>query len=83
MREIDGEISKYVSQLFSAGTMTESQSTHTAAMLCIMNDMARINSQCEEIIPIAKKFVERNIKFSESAVKEILEIMDKAKKSFS
>lgn len=33
VRELDDEISKYISQLFSAGTMTELQSTHTAAML--------------------------------------------------
>lgn len=82
VRELDGEISKYISQLFSAGTMTELQSTHTAAMLCIMNDTTRINYRCEEVIPIAKEFVERNIKFSESTVKEILESMDKVKKIF-
>lgn len=82
VRRIDGEIADYISSLFSAGTMTELQSTQTAAMLCVMNDTTRINSQCEEIIPIAKEFVERNIKFSENAMKEILEGLDKAKKIF-
>lgn len=82
VREIDGEIIDYISSLFSAGAMTELQSTQTAAMLCVMNDAARINSQCEEIIPIAKKCVERDIKFSESAVKEILDGLDKTKKIF-
>ena len=82
VRKIDGEIVDYISSLFSTGAMTELQSTQTAAMLCVMNDVARINSQCEEIIPIAKKFVERNMKFSESAVKEILDGLNKAKKTF-
>lgn len=68
---INDAIMNYLANLFSAGVLTEKQSSKAASLLSVMTEIDRINTQCRIMIQYAEEKNERNYNYSESAMSDI------------
>ena len=68
---INDAIMNYLANLFSAGVLTEKQSSKAASLLSVMTEIDRINTQCRIMTQYAEEKNERNYNYSESAMSDI------------
>ncbi len=74
--EIDENTVSYISGMFSNGSLTEEQSSTTAGLLYVLNDIARVSKRCEDASPVIRAKLEGKYKFSKDAVEELGKIID-------
>lgn len=74
--EIDENTVSYISGMFSNGSLTEEQSSTTAGLLYILNDIARVSKRCEDASPVIRAKLEGKYKFSKDAVEELGKVID-------
>lgn len=74
--EIDGNTVSYISGMFSNGSLTEEQSSTTAGLLYVLNDIARVSKRCEDASPVIRAKLEGKYKFSKDAVEELGKVID-------
>ncbi|MCD8118899.1 MAG: Na/Pi cotransporter family protein [Lachnospiraceae bacterium] len=70
METIEKETSTYISRMFSHGGLTEQQSAQTASLLYFLNNLARINNCCMNMLPVANDSATKKITFSKAALGE-------------
>ena len=68
---INDAIMNYLANLFSAGVLTEKQSSKAASLLSVMTEIDRINTQCRIMTQYAEEKNEKNYNYSESAMSDI------------
>ena len=74
--EIDENTVSYISGMFSNGSLTEEQSSMTAGLLYVLNDIARVSKRCEDASPVIRAKLEGKYKFSKDAVEELGRVID-------
>ncbi len=74
--EIDENTVSYISGMFSNGSLTEEQSSTTAGLLYVLNDIARVSKRCEDASPVIRAKLEEKYKFSKDAVEELGKVID-------
>lgn len=74
--EIDENTVSYISGMFSNGSLTEEQSSTTAGLLYVLNDIARVSKRCEDALPVIRAKLEGKYKFSKDAVEELGKVID-------
>ena len=74
--EIDENTVSYISGMFSNGSLTEEQSSTTAGLLYVLNDIARVSKRCEDASPVIRVKLEGKYKFSKDAVEELGKVID-------
>ncbi len=74
--EIDENTVSYISGMFSNGSLTEEQSSTTAGLLYVLNDIARVSKRCEDASPVICAKLEGKYKFSKDAVEELGKVID-------
>lgn len=74
--EIDENTVSYISGMFSNGSLTEEQSSTTAGLLYVLNDIARVSKRCEDASPVIRAKLEGEYKFSKDAVEELGKVID-------
>ena len=74
--EIDENTVSYISGMFSNGFLTEEQSSTTAGLMYVLNDIARVSKRCEDAAPVIRAKREGKYKFSKDAVEEIGRVFD-------
>lgn len=74
--EIDENTVSYISGIFSNGSLTEEQSSTTAGLLYVLNDIARVSKRCEDASPVIRAKLEGKYKFSKDAVEELGKVID-------
>lgn len=74
--EIDENTVSYISGMFSNGSLTEEQSSMTAGLLYVLNDIARVSKRCEDASPVIRAKLEGKYKFSKDAVEELGKVID-------
>lgn len=74
--EIDENAVSYISGMFSNGSLTEEQSSTTAGLLYVLNDIARVSKRCEDASPVIRAKLEGKYKFSKDAVEELGKVID-------
>lgn len=74
--EIDENTVSYISGMFSNGSLTEEQSSTTAGLLYVLNDIARVSKRCEDASPVIRAKLEGKYKFSKDAVEELAKVID-------
>lgn len=74
--EIDENAVSYISGMFSNGSLTEEQSSTTAGLLYVLNDIARVSKRCEDALPVIRAKLEGKYKFSKDAVEELGKVID-------
>lgn len=74
--EIDENTVSYISGVFSNGSLTEEQSSTTAGLLYVLNDIARVSKRCEDASPVIRAKLEGKYKFSKDAVEELGKVID-------
>lgn len=74
--EIDENTVSYISGMFSNGSLTEEQSSTTAELLYVLNDIARVSKRCEDASPVIRAKLEGKYKFSKDAVEELGKVID-------
>lgn len=62
--------------MFSNGSLTEEQSSTTAGLLYVLNDIARVSKRCEDASPVIRAKLEGKYKFSKDAVEELGKVID-------
>ena len=74
--EIDENTVSYISGMFSNGSLTEEQSSTTAGLLYVLNDIARVRKRCDDASPVIRAKLEGKYKFSKDAVEELGKVID-------
>lgn len=74
--EIDENTVSYISGMFSNGSLTEEQSSTTAGLLYVLNDIVRVSKRCEDASPVIRAKLEGKYKFSKDAVEELGKVID-------
>lgn len=74
--EIDENTVSYISGMFSNGSLTEEQSSTTAGLMYVLNDIARVSKRCEDASPVIRAKLEGKYKFSKDAVEELGRVID-------
>lgn len=74
--EINENTVSYISGMFSNGSLTEEQSSTTAGLLYVLNDIARVSKRCEDASPVIRAKLEGKYKFSKDAVEELGKVID-------
>ena len=74
--ESDENTVSYISGMFSNGSLTEEQSSTTAGLLYVLNDIARVSKRCEDASPVIRAKLEGKYKFSKDAVEELGKVID-------
>ena len=74
--EIDENTVSYIFGMFSNGSLTEEQSSTTAGLLYVLNDIARVSKRCEDASPVIRAKLEGKYKFSKDAVEELGKVID-------
>lgn len=74
--EIDENTVSYISGMFSNGSLTEEQSSTTAGLMYVLNDIARVSKRCEDAAPVIRAKLEGKYKFSKDAVEELGKVID-------
>ena len=74
--EIDENTVSYISGMFSNGSLTEEQSSTTAGLMYVLNDIARVSKRCEDASPVIRAKLEGKYKFSKDAVEELGKVID-------
>lgn len=74
--EIDENTVSYISGMFSNGSLTEEQSSTTAGLLYVLNDIARVSKRCEDASPVIRAKLEGKYKFSKDVVEELGKVID-------
>lgn len=74
--QIDEDTVSYISSMFSTGSLTEEQSSTTAGLMYVLNDIARVSKRCEDITPVLRAKLEGKYKFSKDAVEELARGID-------
>ena len=70
-KNIHNQIVEYLAELFSKGTLTEEQSTQTAALMYILDDIERLDLLCDEILNSLEIKANNKKQFSKDAVNEL------------
>ncbi|MGI6070356.1 MAG: Na/Pi cotransporter family protein [Blautia sp.] len=68
-------ITGFLSNLFSAGTLTENQTGQGTQMMYDINDIEHIGKRCVEIAGVTKEKIEKSYKFSKDAADEMGAVM--------
>ena len=76
VNQIDEDTVSYISSMFSTGSLTEEQSSTTAGLMYVLNDIARVSKRCEDITPVLRAKLEGKYKFSKDAVEEFAKGID-------
>lgn len=76
------QIEKFISNLFSSGTLTEVQSMRAASLMYIACDVDRISQRCQEVAKVRRERLEDNregkeFTFSKEAEKEMESMLEK------
>lgn len=76
------QIEKFISNLFSSGTLTEIQSMRAASLMYIACDVDRISQRCQEVAKVRRERLEDNregkeFTFSKEAEKEMESMLEK------
>ena len=74
--EMNENTVSYISGMFSNGSLTEEQSSTTAGLLYVLNDIARVSKRCEDASPVIRAKLEGKYKFSKDAVEELGKVID-------
>ncbi len=74
--QIDENTVSYISSMFSNGSLTEEQSSTTAGLMYVLNDIARVSKRCEDASPVIRAKLEGKYKFSKDAVEELGKVID-------
>lgn len=69
VRALNEQISEYLTDLFSAGSMSEEQSNTAAGILYLLGDLERIALLCQETMEFLKERMEKKNKYSKDARK--------------
>lgn len=64
-------IETYMSNLFSAGVLTEQQALSANGLMYMVNDLTKISYRCNDLMDAASEKVEKHYGFSEEAMGEI------------
>ncbi len=70
-KNIHNQIVEYLAELFSKGTLTEEQSTQTAGLMYILDDIERLDLLCDEILNSLEIKANNKKQFSKDAVNEL------------
>lgn len=65
------KITDYFAEMFSAGVMTENQSTQTARLMQVLNDIERLNMLAMEMAQLLKDKNDNKYKYSADAMKDL------------
>ena len=65
------KITDYLSEMFSAGVLTEEQATQTARMMYILSDVERISSLCKDISDSIQDKIDGKYEFTREAMTEL------------
>lgn len=71
MDYLENELVRYLSNIFSASSMTEQYSTRIAGLLHVTNDIERIGDYCSNICDSSKEMKEKGLIFSKMALEEL------------
>ncbi len=71
VRRLNEHITEYLSDLFSAGSMTEEQANGTARLMYLLGDLDRIAFQGSEITDSLQTKIEKKYKYSKEAMKDL------------
>ncbi len=67
--KLNEKITEYLTNLFSAGGLTEEQAAQTAEIMYVMSDLDRISLLCRDVADSVKEKTEKKYKYSKEAVK--------------
>lgn len=71
VRNLNERITEYLSELFSAGVLTEEQATQTAGLMYVLNDVERIGSLCGDVARAVQAKMDKKYKYTKEAMKEL------------
>ncbi len=71
VRQMQEKISAYITKMFAAGALTETQSEQLSALLVVSNNMERISARCIELSDIVKKISSEGKTLSVEAAAEM------------
>lgn len=83
VKQLQSKISVYITKMFAAGAMTETQSEQTAALLVVSNNMERMAARCSEIAAVSGKMNAESKNLSEEAKKELEHCFELLEKLFA
>ena len=69
--KLQGQIVRYITLLFSRGTLTERQAEQAAGLLAIVNDVDRFADRCDEIVGQMREVTDTGRHFSAEALEEL------------
>lgn len=70
-RGLDGRINEYLTDLFSAGVLTEEQASQTAGMMYVLSDVDRIGFLCQSVTEAVLERRDKKHWFSKEALKDL------------
>ena len=76
VRKLYNRIMEYLSNMFSAGVLTEEQASQTAGLMYILSDVDRMGMLCSEAAESVKAGLENKNRFSKDATKDITGSLD-------
>lgn len=71
------EILNYLSQIISAGALTESQSVRLTGYMRMVHDLERIGDHCDSSTRLGASNIEKKIQYSENALNELKDVFEK------
>lgn len=71
IRKLNEHISEYLTELFSAGIMSEEQANEAAGIMYLLSDFDRIALLCAEMTDYLKEKLEKKYKYSKEAMKDL------------
>lgn len=74
---INDAIMNYLANLFSAGVLTEKQSSRAANLMSVMTEIDRINTQCRIMLGYIREKNDKKHNYSETALNDISEVMSR------
>ena len=81
-KQLQENISSYITKMLSSGALTEAQSEQTAGLLVVTNNIERICDRCLDMSQTLHKLSDKKKTFSQTAVSEIGECFDIADELF-
>ena len=76
VRKLYNRIMEYLTNMFSAGVLTEEQASQTAGLMYILSDVDRIGMLCTETAETVNDGIEKKNGFSKEATKDITRSLD-------
>ena len=80
---LNGRITEYLADLFSAGVLTEEQATQTAGIMYVLSDIDRMGSLCEDVAEGIRDKIEKKYKYSKDAMKDLEKILNMIESMYS